>query len=291
MFATTAVKRCFLVFIFLRRSLQQQALLAEISKGADVDVREAFRPLMPRSLRGNGGGSGGRALATPAVVAHPGGGKVGRAGSGATKRQRHEECVAGAGASDADSQSDAGGGDGGGSKDSEAAVLGDCRKAKGRGRREGDAPKVDESAVPSKFPGSDTPSGMNGSCVRRCGGAESAPTREGTAAPFSGSSALDTHNDVDGAAATAAATAAAAGVVADPADAKMLSGCAVSFRHEDFVTEEHADHLYDVVCLFSVVKWMHLNGGDEAVREVFQKAYCLLRSGGRLILEPQVGMH
>ncbi|CAN0439964.1 unnamed protein product, partial [Ectocarpus sp. 13 AM-2016] len=61
----------------------------------------------------------------------------------------------------------------------------------------------------------------------------------------------------------------------------------VSFRCEDFVTEAHGDHGYDVVCLFSVVKWMHINGGDDALRGVFRKTYSLLRAGGRLILEPQ----
>lgn len=76
----------------------------------------------------------------------------------------------------------------------------------------------------------------------------------------------------------------------------FLAGCAVSFWREDFVVDSHGgggdDHGgYDVVCLFSIVKWMHLNGGDEAVRRVFRKVYRLLRPGGRLILEPQVGGH
>lgn len=75
---------------------------------------------------------------------------------------------------------------------------------------------------------------------------------------------------------------------ADATDVRCLSGCAVSFRREDFVVDPHDDRGYDVVCLFSVVKWMHLNGGDEAVRNVFRKAHALLRPGGRLVLEPQV---
>lgn len=78
------------------------------------------------------------------------------------------------------------------------------------------------------------------------------------------------------------------GAAADATDARCLSGCAVSFRREDFVADPHDGLGYDVVCLFSVVKWMHLNGGDEAVRNVFRKAYALLRPGGRLVLEPQV---
>ena len=82
------------------------------------------------------------------------------------------------------------------------------------------------------------------------------------------------------------ATAAAASV--DVEEATFLAGCAVSFWREDFVLETHYEHGYDAVCLFSVVKWMHLNGGDEALRRVFRKAHELLRPGGRLILEPQV---
>lgn len=68
----------------------------------------------------------------------------------------------------------------------------------------------------------------------------------------------------------------------------FLSGCSVVFRHEDFVVDAHGDCGYDVICLFSVVKWMHLNGGDDALRDVFMKAYALMRPGGRLVLEPQV---
>lgn len=68
----------------------------------------------------------------------------------------------------------------------------------------------------------------------------------------------------------------------------FLAECSVSFEREDFVLDPHGDHGYDVVALFSVVKWMHINGGDDAVRRVFRKAYTLLRPGGRLILEPQV---
>lgn len=71
-------------------------------------------------------------------------------------------------------------------------------------------------------------------------------------------------------------------------DSVFLAGCEVSFEKEDFVAEPHGEHGYDVVCLFSVVKWMHLNGGDDAVRAVFRKVHALLRPGGRLLLEPQV---
>lgn len=68
----------------------------------------------------------------------------------------------------------------------------------------------------------------------------------------------------------------------------LVEGCKVSFRKENFVAEPHNGHGYDVISLFSVVKWMHLNGGDDAIRRVFRKAHALLKPGGRLILEPQV---
>lgn len=98
--------------------------------------------------------------------------------------------------------------------------------------------------------------------------------RRGARPPF-GSHASDEYDGAEGAADATI-------------DVRCLSGCAVSFRREDFVIEPHGDRGYDVVCLFSVIKWMHLNGGDEAVRNVFRKAHALLRPGGRLVLEPQV---
>ena len=38
---------------------------------------------------------------------------------------------------------------------------------------------------------------------------------------------------------------------------------------------------------FSVTKWVHLNGGDGALKKFFQKAYSCLHPGGTFILEPQ----
>lgn len=281
-------------FIFSCRSFELKVLLAETSTGADIGATAAFRPLMPRSLRGGGG----RVLAKPAVATRPGGIGVEGAGNGAAERVRYEERAAGAGSGDTNGDGDEGGGGGGGGSGGGE----NCRQVYGCDRRNEDGPKVKENAAPSELPGSGTSSDMNGSAVgatnydpdvQRGGAAGSARTSEGKLAPFNSGDILDTPKGVDGATAATAATAAvaaAAGVVADPADAKVLSGCAVSFRREDFVVEEHGDHRYDVVCLFSVVKWMHLNGGDEAVRNVFRKAYGLLRPGGRLILEPQVGI-
>lgn len=72
--------------------------------------------------------------------------------------------------------------------------------------------------------------------------------------------------------------------------AAFLAGCSVSFEREDFTADPHSERGYDVVSLFSVVKWIHINGGDETLLRVFRKAHALLRPGGRLILEPQVSI-
>lgn len=91
------------------------------------------------------------------------------------------------------------------------------------------------------------------------------------------------HPEFDAAGVTTAVTS------EDAEKASFLAGCAISFRCEDFAREAHSGSGgYDAICLFSVVKWMHLNGGDEAVKAVFRKTHQLLRPGGRLILEPQV---
>lgn len=191
-----------------------QALAAEINNtGAATSGKPAFRPLMPRSLRG---------------------GKAESSVNGAAKRPRGTEGEA--------------------ARDDGTGPKGRCSKA----------------VVPG-----------GGGGKRAKGAAE---TEDGATDKFVKGAA----GTVDASAAVVATAAAAAGVVADAADAKVLSGCTVSFRHEDFVAEAHGDRGYDVICLFSVVKWMHINGGDEAVREVFRKVYGLLSPGGRLILEPQV---
>jgi len=40
-------------------------------------------------------------------------------------------------------------------------------------------------------------------------------------------------------------------------------------------------------CRFSISKWIHLNGGDEALKTFFRRVYNVLESGGTFILEPQ----
>jgi 7SK snRNA methylphosphate capping enzyme len=44
---------------------------------------------------------------------------------------------------------------------------------------------------------------------------------------------------------------------------------------------------YDVVTCFSVTKWVQLNGGDEKLVEFLCRLYCLVRRGGRVIIEYQ----
>ncbi len=234
---------------------------------------------MPRSLRG------GAARPSAAPIPNPAGKPEGARNGGGGKRPRAEERRAAGGR---------GSGDGGEGRSTKAAVAGACAAAEGGGKRKRNKAKAAEekSAATAKPPvGGKTSGGADGSVE----GPKTGSTRGGggdPAAPFGGGF-LDSHGatgraGTDGAAAADAA-AAAAGVVADAApDAHVMSGCSVSFRREDFVCEAHDDRGYDVVCLFSVVKWMHLNGGDGAVRDVFRKAYGLLRPGGRLILEPQV---
>eukprot|EP00903_Cladosiphon_okamuranus_P008670 g8309.t1 len=238
--------------------LAKRALAAEINTGAGTGGQPAFRPLMPRSLRG---------------------GNADGVGTGAAKRPREEE--------------------------SEAArddSNGRCSKATVRGagdERNRGAPQMEDGEEAPQLVGEEPSrsttetriiAGFNVLQNGHIAGATSASDR-GT--PVGGgvtSSQRDTNGATTvgtSAAVLAIAAAAAASVVADAADAQVLSGCMVSFRREDFVAEAHGDRGYDVICLFSVVKWMHINGGDKAVREVFRKAYDLLSPGGRLILEPQ----
>jgi 7SK snRNA methylphosphate capping enzyme len=51
--------------------------------------------------------------------------------------------------------------------------------------------------------------------------------------------------------------------------------------------EDLKPSLFDVVCCFSVTKWIHLNGGDEALLGLFAKFRDCLKDNGLLILEPQ----
>ena len=44
---------------------------------------------------------------------------------------------------------------------------------------------------------------------------------------------------------------------------------------------------YDVVLAFSISKWIHLNGGDDAIIKIFNRVYTVLNHGGVFVLEPQ----
>ncbi|KAL2916565.1 hypothetical protein HK105_203998 [Polyrhizophydium stewartii] len=62
------------------------------------------------------------------------------------------------------------------------------------------------------------------------------------------------------------------------------------FRSNDWMQEPPLcsdDERFDVVLALSITKWIHLQGGDGAIRHFLIKCYKALRPGGRLILEPQ----
>ncbi|KAI9203377.1 Bicoid-interacting protein 3-domain-containing protein, partial [Polychytrium aggregatum] len=65
----------------------------------------------------------------------------------------------------------------------------------------------------------------------------------------------------------------------------------VSFRCGNWLTEPipHASICprFDVILALSITKWIHLNGGDTAIKHFFTKIYQSLNRGGRFILEPQ----
>lgn len=63
----------------------------------------------------------------------------------------------------------------------------------------------------------------------------------------------------------------------------------VVFRTADWVKgsiPEDADG-YDIVVAFSISKWIHLNGGDEGLKQFFRRVHDVLNPGGKFILEPQ----
>lgn len=49
----------------------------------------------------------------------------------------------------------------------------------------------------------------------------------------------------------------------------------------------HAAESYDVISCLSTTKWVHLNGGDAALKQLFARVHALLRPGGCFLLEPQ----
>lgn len=66
----------------------------------------------------------------------------------------------------------------------------------------------------------------------------------------------------------------------------------ISFRCEDFASEKpgvtaQEHEAYDIVLCLSVTKWVHLHGGDEALKRLFARMRDCLCPGGVLVLEPQ----
>lgn len=67
----------------------------------------------------------------------------------------------------------------------------------------------------------------------------------------------------------------------------------LTFRCEDFASEEPTRTAgevsqYDVILCLSVTKWVHLAGGDEALKRFFARVKKCLKPGGMMILEPQL---
>jgi len=63
----------------------------------------------------------------------------------------------------------------------------------------------------------------------------------------------------------------------------------ISFRTADWTTTpipEDAE-AYDVVIAFSLSKWIHLNSGDEGLKQFFHRVHSVLNPGGSFVFEPQ----
>jgi 7SK snRNA methylphosphate capping enzyme len=74
--------------------------------------------------------------------------------------------------------------------------------------------------------------------------------------------------------------------------AKFEAQPRVAFRVDDFARDDAPatvapEAQFDVILCLSVTKWVHLNGGDDAVRRLFRKAFALLAPGGIFVLEAQ----
>lgn len=68
---------------------------------------------------------------------------------------------------------------------------------------------------------------------------------------------------------------------------QMQSLAQTWFVHGNVLASNVEHGSFDCITAFSVIKWIHLHGGDHAVRYLFSKIYDLLAPGGRFILEPQ----
>lgn len=64
----------------------------------------------------------------------------------------------------------------------------------------------------------------------------------------------------------------------------------IAFRKENWVPLEEAKEvteMFDVIMCLSVTKWVHLNWGDDGIKNLFKKMYQSIRPGGKLVLECQ----
>lgn len=59
----------------------------------------------------------------------------------------------------------------------------------------------------------------------------------------------------------------------------------IIFKIGNFLTYDFKDEVYDVITCFSVLKWIHLNYGDEGILVAFYKIWKLLKPNGLFILE------
>ena len=66
---------------------------------------------------------------------------------------------------------------------------------------------------------------------------------------------------------------------------KALSN--TSFKPMDWSRGRAKGESFDVITCLSVTKWIHLNGGDVAIKRLFEKIHESLVDGGLLVLEPQ----
>eukprot|EP01127_Copromyxa_protea_P017453 TRINITY_DN5309_c0_g1_i1.p1 TRINITY_DN5309_c0_g1~~TRINITY_DN5309_c0_g1_i1.p1 ORF type:complete len:376 (+),score=108.30 TRINITY_DN5309_c0_g1_i1:107-1234(+) len=61
----------------------------------------------------------------------------------------------------------------------------------------------------------------------------------------------------------------------------------VTFKYDDYTKTPETPGAYDVITCMSVIKWIHINNGDEGLRATFKKFAVDIKKGGHLILEPQ----